>query len=182
MIMPLFTFDDGNESDIFAARVIQEHGMKGVFFVNDKPNVRELVEELLKLGMYVGNHTASHPDMRTLTAEQVYTEVVGFNHFLESIGASGEWFSYPYSQRPEQGMHHIKTQFKYIYKGYDEPTPDRDGEISRVSVVGKSEDVILGYLDKNIPLQLHMLDGNNPIAIPKDQFVKYVRYAKRNIR
>lgn len=163
--MPRFTFDDNNTSDVWAAEILWIHRLKGAFFLNDKPGIEYDVENLLRYGMVVGNHTAHHIRINEVTPQQIVDEVLSFNDKLISLGASGEWFSYPFSS----GSHSlIYDTFKYIYRGYDTEQPDKDGEISRVTVTKKSLETVLSYTK---PLQLHGIETGQWMDMSRGDFI-----------
>ena len=95
-----FSFDDGYKTDIGIARTLKKFGFKGTFYI---PTLQcELNEEEIKmleqdLGMEIGGHTYSHyPDMKTLTKEMCFEEVIRNKEWLESIiGHKITKFCYP---------------------------------------------------------------------------------------
>lgn len=164
--MPQFTFDDGNTSDLWAASILSLYGLSGVFFVNDKPGIEYDVTALLAFGMQVGNHTSNHLKISEATEQQIIESVLPFNDKLKTLGASGEWFSYPFSS----GKSRIITDtFKYIYRGYEQEHDDTDGEISRVTVTKKPLDIVLSYTK---PLQLHGIETGQWMDISRDWFIQ----------
>ena len=86
--MPRFTFDDNNTSDVWAAEILWIHRLKGAFFLNDKPGIEYDVENLLRYGMVVGNHTAHHIRINEVTPQQIVDEVLSFNDKLLSLLAA----------------------------------------------------------------------------------------------
>ncbi len=145
------TFDDGNTSDVWAATILARYGLTGVFFLNKKAGIEYDIEALLKLGQIVGNHTENHLRIDGATAQQVADAVLPWNEELKKHGASGEYFSYPFSS----GRHPlIDSTFKYIYRGTEQPRYF-EGEIARITVTKKDPEEVKGYL---MPLQLHGVD------------------------
>ena len=79
----VLTFDDGNKSDIgFVAPTLQQYGFGASFYITEGlgyeadvmkeryvswPDVARLHE----LGFEVGNHTGSHPDMSSLSRDEI---------------------------------------------------------------------------------------------------------------
>lgn len=162
-----FTFDDNNTSDLWAAHLLVRYGLKGIFFLNDKPGLGADIEALLALGMIVGNHTQRHTDLGGKNREEILDAVGYFNDKLKSYGASGEYFSYPFS-RGAYNDPILHSMFKYIYRGYDDERADRDGEISRVSVTNRPFEAVLSYTK---PLQLHGIETGQSFDITREQFI-----------
>ena len=77
----IFTFDDGNASDLEAARRMRAQGISGHFFIlagrigaPGYMTARD-VQELLSLGMEVGLHGRDHRDWRTVDDATLHSEV-----------------------------------------------------------------------------------------------------------
>jgi len=177
-----FTFDDSNTSDIWCGQVLHSLGLVGAFFLCDSVDLSQQVDGLLRLGMVVGNHTEKHLNIASKSEQTVLDAVMPFNERLKKSGASGDYFSYPFSSG-RSGV--IDRNFKYIYRGCHEPT-EFSGEISRVSIFKQGEEKggkwIAGpkksddeLMRSTLPLQLH--------AIPnceREWFLKMARaYAER---
>lgn len=165
-----FTFDDNNTSDIWAAGILKRYDLVGAFFLNDKPGLGYDIESLLNLGMVVGNHTAKHTNLAGKSDAEILEAVGYFNDKLKSYGASGEYFSFPFSSGPAENPV-LTSRFKYIYRGYTDERPNQHGEISRVTVTNKPWETVLGYTH---PLQLHGIDAGDDIktAITREQFIE----------
>ena len=82
----VLTFDDGNRSDLaFTAGVLKHHGFGATFFLTSGlveqearlkwPQVRQLHEE----GFEIANHSVYHPNMISLSTEQLHNEIGGFD-------------------------------------------------------------------------------------------------------
>lgn len=83
----VLTFDDGCKSDVnYVAPLLASYGFGATFFVNDRraaapgwtqgnyttwADIRRLAD----MGFEIGNHTARHPDVRSLTPEQLAGEL-----------------------------------------------------------------------------------------------------------
>ncbi len=172
--MIFFTFDDSNSSDLWAAYILNKFGLQGIFFVNDTPDLEYIVPELIRLGHVVGNHTAKHTVLKGLHEQQIEKVIIPFNNKLKSLGASGDYFSYPASNA-EYDIPIIHKTFKYIDRGYSEPMPDMHGEISRISVADwtlqkvKPVDVIANY---PVPIQLHGIETGQWWDLTREQFIE----------
>ncbi|MFI5387356.1 MAG: polysaccharide deacetylase family protein [Fimbriimonadales bacterium] len=116
------TFDDGYESVYtHGLPVLTRHAMTSTVFVvaghlgttnawdEEKGDVSECmmgVDQVLDaqaVGMEIGSHTSSHPDLLLCTEEQAIDEIGGSKRLLENILARAvEWFSYPYGRESER--------------------------------------------------------------------------------
>ncbi len=112
------TFDDCYRSNLFAARLLAEHGLAGCFFLPtafvgtehvfawDRQLGRQLpnlswdeVREMVQLGHEIGSHTHTHADMASLTVEQARRELRESRQVLEhQLGQAGRWFAYPFGR------------------------------------------------------------------------------------
>jgi len=76
-----FTFDDGNASDLEAARRMRSHGIDGSFFVLvgriGRPGylAAQDIAELVGLGMEVGLHGRDHVDWREADDATLFSEI-----------------------------------------------------------------------------------------------------------
>ena len=111
------TFDDGyRDNATFAAPELERRGLHATFFVTTDfvgtekqawwDRMRgipsewmswEHVQELVAAGMGVAQHTASHPDLATLTYDEVREELKGSRRALvEAVGEARREFAFPY--------------------------------------------------------------------------------------
>lgn len=109
------TFDDCYRDNLAAARVLAEHGLPATFFIptafvgtdyvfpwdsalKQMPNLSwEDVRAMHQLGFEIGSHTVSHPDMGTISAEQVCQELIESKAVLQDrLGSRVRWFAYPF--------------------------------------------------------------------------------------
>jgi peptidoglycan/xylan/chitin deacetylase (PgdA/CDA1 family) len=112
------TFDDCYRDNLFAARVLAEHGLPATFFVPTKyvgtdhvfqwdlglknmPNLSwDDVKAMQALGHEIGSHTVSHPDLGALGPAEARTELVDSKKTLEdTLGRPVRFFAYPYGGR-----------------------------------------------------------------------------------
>ena len=106
----VLTFDDGGLDNYQVAfPILKEHGLTGTFFVitgrvgkegqMDWTQLREMAAQ----GMSVQSHTASHPDLRGVTATRLEAELAGSRDSLaQAVGEPGYVVCYPsgaYDQR-----------------------------------------------------------------------------------
>jgi peptidoglycan/xylan/chitin deacetylase (PgdA/CDA1 family) len=97
------TFDDGNADWMAALPILDKHQMKGTFYTVDswvgQPNYvrRDQLELLAAHGNEIGGHTVDHPDLTTLTEDQVRREVCDDKTTLTNWGFPVTSFAYPFA-------------------------------------------------------------------------------------
>ncbi len=127
------TFDDGYENvHRYALPTLARHGFTATAFLvtghiggqNDweapppKLGVQTVlnwqqVAELSQAGWEIGAHTHTHPDLRTLTAQQVEGEVVRCRGELEDrLGVTVDSFAYPYGYTSEDAALIVAREFE----------------------------------------------------------------------
>ncbi|HWA83828.1 MAG TPA: polysaccharide deacetylase family protein, partial [Fimbriimonadaceae bacterium] len=112
------TFDDGYESVYTdALPVLRRQGMTATVFVvagqmgdtNQWDKVKGDVTEPMmdvwqirdaqRLGIEIGSHTSSHPDLLLCSEPRAVDEIAGSKRVLEELlGQPVDWFSYPYGR------------------------------------------------------------------------------------
>jgi peptidoglycan/xylan/chitin deacetylase (PgdA/CDA1 family) len=116
------TFDDCYRDNLFAARVLTEHGLSASFFVptafvgtdyvfpwdRHLPRMSNLtwddVREIKALGHSIGSHTVNHVDLGKVPLSVAQREIVESKKVLEDkLGAPVEWFAYPFG-----GVQHFR--------------------------------------------------------------------------
>ncbi len=94
------TFDDGpapaNDTEIL--RLLGEHNAVATFFVIGSKAVHhvDLLQQMVKAGCEIGNHTWNHPMMTTLSADAQLQEMHQTDELLAGAGISVKWFRPPY--------------------------------------------------------------------------------------
>ncbi len=162
------TFDEGYENGYTGAilDVLKEKGVSAVFFVT-LPYVKsepELVKRMIDEGHIVGNHTARHPNMTTVTPDEAYDEVADLHNYVKENFNYGMYlFRFPEGAFSEQTaaliqkMGYRSVFWSFAYKDWD---PDNqydadtamkkatgslhDGEIFLLHAVSKTNAEILG--------------------------------------
>ncbi len=94
------TFDDGPAASTAALLdILDRHHVDATFFVL-APSARshpDLIRRMRAAGHTIGNHTSSHPDLRTRSAEQVRWEIgEGSRAIAETAGANPRFLRPPY--------------------------------------------------------------------------------------
>jgi peptidoglycan/xylan/chitin deacetylase (PgdA/CDA1 family) len=95
----VITLDDGYVSQWEAAEALNQRGMVGVFFITTgQPHLADWqIRALADAGHEIGAHTFSHPDLTTLSDDQLAWELTSVRAELQA--ASGQpvnFFAYPY--------------------------------------------------------------------------------------
>ncbi|HZZ77044.1 MAG TPA: polysaccharide deacetylase family protein [Gemmataceae bacterium] len=112
------TFDDCYRDNLFAARVLAEHGLPATFFVPTRyvdtdhvfpwdahlkrmPNLTwDDVREMRRLGHDFESHTASHVDLGTVGPDEARSELAESKRTLEdTLGRPVRFLAYPYGGR-----------------------------------------------------------------------------------
>jgi len=127
------TFDDGYENiHRHALPTLAHHGFTATAFLvtghiggqNDweapplKLGVQTILDwqqaaELARAGWEIGAHTHTHPDLRTLAAEQVKREVIRCRRELEDrLGVTVDSFAYPYGYTSEDAASIVAREFE----------------------------------------------------------------------
>ena len=121
----IFTFDDGGACSDIPARMLEERGWRGVFFVTtDLIGTRgfltaEAIQNLHQRGHIIGSHSCSHPDVfRSLTQAQmryewcnscdILQELLGERCVVASV-PGGDMNNATITEAAAAGLQHIFT-------------------------------------------------------------------------
>lgn len=88
----------GNEylSDMLAT--LKKHHVKATFFLEGRwvKNHPDLAKMIVEAGHEVGNHSFSHPDMKSLSTARIHSEIKKTNEVIEATtGEKPRWFAPP---------------------------------------------------------------------------------------
>jgi peptidoglycan/xylan/chitin deacetylase (PgdA/CDA1 family) len=116
------TFDDCYRDNLFAARVLAEHGLTASFFIptafvetdhvfpwdHHLPRLENLtwndVREMAALGHAIGSHTINHVNLGHVALSAAQREIIESKRILEEkVGMQVRWFAYPYG-----GVEHFR--------------------------------------------------------------------------
>ncbi|MFD2925370.1 polysaccharide deacetylase family protein [Halobacillus naozhouensis] len=103
----LLTFDDApDEHALEIAETLKELEAPAIFFVNghflDTREEKKVLKQIHELGFAIGNHTATHTSLATISKEQQKQEIVGLNDKVEEIiGERPQFFRAPHGQNTE---------------------------------------------------------------------------------
>ncbi|MBR0026964.1 MAG: polysaccharide deacetylase family protein, partial [Clostridia bacterium] len=85
----------------FILEELDRHGIKATFYLCGfwAEKYPENVKAIAAAGHELGNHTATHPHMNELSAEQIQKEITSFDDMLEQIaGVRSKTFRAPYGE------------------------------------------------------------------------------------
>jgi peptidoglycan-N-acetylglucosamine deacetylase len=175
------TFDDGPGPDYTPAMLdmLDRHGVKATFFVIGR-NVRDypgVVAETLQRGHKVGNHTDTHPDLTTLTANQIANELDAAENSI--FAATG---TRPSCMRPPYGYLNSTATNTIASLGYSailwtQDTTDWDtGATSVQSIVNT-----LNTASNNSIVLMHDFAPNTIIAVDQWLTANASRFQFRTI-
>jgi peptidoglycan/xylan/chitin deacetylase (PgdA/CDA1 family) len=92
----VFTFDDGPASRTGElSTYLKGQGIKATFFVNNNDQQKDYLGVLPQIaadGHLIGDHTKNHPDLTTLTAQQIVDEVTDVDTLITPYVKNGRWF------------------------------------------------------------------------------------------
>lgn len=130
------TFDDGYRTFYtIVAPILQKYEFRATSFIITglvgRPDTMtwEMVEELPTLGMEVGAHTISHPDLRTLSGERLRREIAGSKETLEEhLHRPVQFFCYPSGKYDDETVATVKAAgfLAGVTTDYGPATPDQN--------------------------------------------------------
>lgn len=94
------TFDCGYENGYTTKilDVLRDKNVKAAFFCT-LPEMKEnpeIIARMINEGHIVGNHSVTHPDFSSLSRQEMYDELKGFDDYIrEHFGYSSMYFRYP---------------------------------------------------------------------------------------
>ncbi|WP_033541646.1 polysaccharide deacetylase family protein [Planococcus sp. CAU13] len=98
----LLTIDDApDKQGVAMAETLKELDVPAIFFVNghfiDTAEEEENLKKIHEMGFAIGNHTYSHPNLKTIPEEQQREEIVSLNDRIEEIiGERPKFFRAPH--------------------------------------------------------------------------------------
>lgn len=176
------TLDDGVNSDVVRAytQLAKDTGIRLTYFVNGRYHSwtenRDLIRPLVDSGqIQLGNHTWSHPDLATLSKDQVVDQLERNHKFLQStFGVDAR----PYF-RPPYGSHNPLVDAVAAELGYSVPTM-WTGSLEDQNIV--AEDYIVKMATKYFAAQMMVIGHLNhlPVTHVYGQLVDLLK--ERNLR
>lgn len=120
----LWTFDDGNRSDLtIGARVLSQRGRQGTFFLLTSrfgdPHYlsHDDARTLMAMGMEIGLHGQDHVDWRRIPINQLKTETIAARYLLaEVLGHTVDEVAIPFGAYNRKVIRHLgECGFARIY-------------------------------------------------------------------
>ncbi|WP_217562659.1 polysaccharide deacetylase family protein [Paenibacillus sp. GbtcB18] len=107
------TFDDGPYESYTPAilDLLKEYGAKATFFVYGEfvSKFPEMAQRIVAEGHEIGNHTFTHPDLTTLTLDELMIEIQKTEHAIKEITQSTSvLFRPPYGCFPEAAVPYVE--------------------------------------------------------------------------
>ena len=138
----MFSFDDGNKSDIAAAQILQSAGLAGKFFVLtgrlDHPNYLDHadLEALRAMDMEVGLHGHGHVDWRTISSTELDHELsVSRDTLASSLGDPITSAAIPFGAYNGRVYDLLRRQdFRHVYTSDPGPASTADWFVRRWQV------------------------------------------------
>jgi peptidoglycan/xylan/chitin deacetylase (PgdA/CDA1 family) len=159
------TLDDGVNADVVRAytQLARDTGIRLTYFVNGRyqswTQHRDLISPLVESGqIQLGNHTWSHPDLATLTKDQIVDQLERNHKFLQAtFGVDAR----PYF-RPPYGSHTPLVDAVATELGYSVPVM-WTGSLEDQNVV--TEDYIMKMADKYFTAQTMVIGHLNHLPV-----------------
>ncbi len=164
------TFDEGYENGCTSEilDVLKDNDVKAAFFVTKSyiKSEPELVRRMVDEGHVVGNHSVTHPQMSTLSDDEIEDEIVGCAEYFKEV--TGE--DMPPFFRPPEGEYSIRTLEKTQELGYktifwsfaykDWLVDDQPGEQA-------AYDWVMNYTHNGCITLLHAVSTSNTKALDR---------------
>jgi len=128
----LLTFDDAYaDLETIALPVMEKYGFNGTIFAVTKragmPTPWDGMltmssEQLLRCaarGIEIGSHTRTHPDLSTLSPDQLSDEIGGSKQDLEEAGFRPVSFAYPFGRHNEAARKSVEGVFALAFNGHE---------------------------------------------------------------
>ncbi len=161
------TFDCGYENGYTEKilDVLKEKNIPAAFFCT-LPQVQsnpEIIARMIKEGHIVGNHSVNHPDFSLLSAEEIISEIQGFDDYLREIfGYSSLYFRYP------QGKYSEKSTFVVNNLGYKcvfWSLAYADWDVENPKGVQYAYDTVMSRIHPGAVILLHAVSPDNAGAL-----------------
>ena len=102
----LFTFDDGYKDNLYAAKILNRYGYRGIFFISTAHIGKSLdgvdmltsedLKSLVNLGMFLGSHSNRHINLQKLTLAEIKKEILQSLDILSQYQGDIGDFAYPF--------------------------------------------------------------------------------------
>ena len=154
----------GNEQTQTLLDILDRYEVKSTFFLVKQwvDNYPDSVKEIASYGHDVGNHSATHPHMNSLSKEEQLGEIRSCNEAIEALtGKTPTLFRAPYGEYNNTLVKNTKAENMYCVQwnidSLDWKNPSPDEMVSRIEQNLTEGSIIL----------LHNGAENTPEALPK---------------
>ncbi|MFF2499047.1 polysaccharide deacetylase family protein [Peribacillus sp. NPDC058075] len=174
------TFDDGPSAyTVSILDILKRYNIPATFFVvgSEVKKFPDVIQRIHREKHIIGNHTWSHPDITTLSENELWKEINSTNiQIMKIIGCSPNLFRPPYSSINDKNTDAIKKfRMTSVLWNVD------SGDWYEKSPLGIQNNVISG-IQKNSLIVMH--DGDQYGSGPRDQIVtalpKIIKYLLEN--
>ncbi|MDP9726316.1 peptidoglycan/xylan/chitin deacetylase (PgdA/CDA1 family) [Priestia aryabhattai] len=161
------TFDDGPSAyTISILDILKRYNISATFFVvgSEVKKFPDIIQRIYREKHIIGNHTWNHPDITTLSRNELWKEINSTNIQIKKIiGHSPDLFRPPYSSINDKNADAIK---KFGMTSVLWNVDSKDWQEKSPSSIQKN--VILGIKKKSL---IVMHDGDQYGSGPRDQIV-----------
>lgn len=162
------TFDCGYENGCTAKILdtLRDKDVKAAFFCT-LPEMREnplIIARMINEGHIVGNHSVTHPDFSSLSREEMYEEVKGFDDYLrEHFGYSAAYFRFPQGKYSENALDML-NQMGYTCVFWSLAYVDWD--LNDQKGADYAFDTVMSRMHPGAVILLHAVSPDNANALP----------------
>lgn len=97
----LTSWDDGKPEDLRCAEILNKHGYRPSFFINQNSNAMEFLDKLQALNVEIGSHCYTHPSLYTIPPARAAEECLAMRIVLEQkLGHPVISMAYPNGYSP----------------------------------------------------------------------------------
>lgn len=155
----VWTFDDGNASDLWAAERLAARGLHGKFYLLTQRFGRKHyvspdgARALAAMGMEVGLHGHAHVDWRFSPPDELRTETITARRELaDAVGKPVTSVALPFGGYNRRVLAHLEAQgFERIYNSDGGPSAPGDRFVRRTAIrADQSMDDILAILEDRV--------------------------------
>ncbi|MDQ0206497.1 polysaccharide deacetylase family protein [Alkalicoccobacillus murimartini] len=133
----LATFDDApDQHAVEMAETLKENDVPAIFFVNghflDTDEEKEMLKEIHNMGFPIGNHTMTHQDLKSISEEEQYEEIIEVSDIVEDIiGERPRFFRAPFGSNTDYSRELVEEEGMILMNwtyGYDWEPEYQDAE------------------------------------------------------
>lgn len=161
------TFDCGYENG-YTAQILdtlQEKNVPAAFFCTlpQMKDNHDIIARMINEGHIVGNHSVTHPDFSSLSAEQIITEIKGFDDYIrENFGYSSFYFRYPQGKYSEYSLSAVNDLgFKCVFWSL----AYADWDINAQKGAEYAKNTVMARIHPGAVILLHAVSPDNANAL-----------------